>query len=139
MQIRISSPRHYEILYGSSDLIHAYLEQIEKRVEIAIPSEVLGILRISLLIAQPEELAQGLFTEYQKFDWKCGYAAVGVNGDFERYHLGNDWDKICELSEMLKSAFKLIGKKRKAQFDAELANEIVIQTTHYFMENHSKK
>lgn len=135
MQIKISSPRHYEILYGSSDLVHAYLAQIEKQVGEAIASETLDILRISLLIAQPEELAQGLFLEYQKFDWRCGYGAVGVNGDFARYHLGDDLDKILVLSEMLQAAFLRVSHKKKANFDGRLAKEIVLQTTQTFEEN----
>lgn len=139
MQIRIPSPRHFESMYGSSDIVRAYLDQIEKRVGEALNSEVIDILRISLLIAHPEELAQGKFLEYENFDWRCRYASVGVNGNFERYHLGNDLDKICELSEMLQAVFIRISKRKKAKFDCGLANEIVIQTTHTFEETFSKK
>ena len=135
MQIKIPSPRHYESYYGSSDLVRAYLDQIEKNLAEAVDSEVIDILRISLMIASAEELAQGKFRAYETFDWRCGYAAVGVNGNFERYHLGNDLDKICELSEMLQAAFLRVGKKRKAMFNAHNANEIVIRITHAFMEN----
>lgn len=139
MQVRISSPRHYESMYGTSDFVRAYLDQIEKKVGEAFAPEAIEILRISLLIAHPEELAQGKFLEYEKFDWRCGYAAVGINGNFERYHLGNDRDKICELSEMLQAAFMRISKKKKAKFDYGLANEIVIHTTHTFEETLSKE
>ena len=139
MQIRIPSPRHYESYYGSSAFVRTYLDQIEKTVGEALISEVIDILRISLLIAPAEELAQGKFLAYEKFDWRCGYASVGVNGNFERYHSGDALDKICELSEMLQAAFLKVGRKRKAKFHADLANEIVIQITHAFMENFGKK
>ena len=135
MQINIPPPKHYESYYGSSDLVCAYLKQIEKTVEELLVSEIIGILRISLLIASPEELAEGKFLPYETFDWRCGYASVGVNGSFERYHLGDDLDKICELSEMLQVAFTQVGKKRKAKFNSTLANEIVIQITQTFIEN----
>lgn len=134
MQIRISSPRHYESMYGSSDFVRTYLDQVEKKVGEAFAQQVIDILRISLLIAHPEELAQGKFLEYEKFDWRCGYAAVGVNGDFERYHLGDDLDKICELSKMLQDAFMRISKKKRAKFDCRLASEIVVHITHTFEE-----
>ena len=139
MQIRISSPKHYETMFGSSDLVRAYLDQIEQRVGEAFDPEAIDILRISLLIAHPDELAQGKFLEYEKFDWRCKYVAVGVNGNFERYHLGDDLNKICELSEMLQVAFMRISKKRKAKFDCEIANEIVTHITHTFEESFSKK
>jgi len=134
MQIRISSPRHYESMYGSSDFVRAYLDQVEKKVGEAFAPQVIDILRISLLIAHPEELAQGKFLEYEKFDWRYGYVVVGVNGDFERYHLGDDLDKICELSKMLQDAFMRISKKKKAKFDCRLASEIVLHITHTFEE-----
>lgn len=139
MQLRISSPRHYESMYGSCDLVRAYLDQIEKLVGEAVNTEALDILRISLLIAHPEELAKGEFLEYEKFDWRCKYAALGVNGNFERYHLGNDLDKIYELSKMLQAAFTKISKKKKAKFDCCLANNIVIHTTDSFAQTFSKK
>ena len=135
MQVKIPSPKHYEAYYGSSDLVRAYLDRIEKNLSEAIVSEVIDILRISLLIASAEELAQGKYLAYESFDWRCGYAAVGVNGNFERYHLGDDLDKICELSQMLQAAFARVGKKRKAKFPADRANEMIIQITHAFMEN----
>ena len=135
MQIRISSPRHYESYYGPSELVRAYLDQIEKTAGELFASETIDILRISLLIAPSEELAQGKFLAYEKFDWRCGYVSVGVNGNFEQYHLGDDLDKICELSEMLQTAFMRVGRKRKANFNAERANEIVVKITHAFMEN----
>ena len=135
MQVKIPSPKYYESHYGSSDLVRAYLDQIEKNLSEAIVSEVIDILRVSLLIVPAEELAQGKFLAYESFDWRCGYAAIGVNGNFERYHLGEDLDKICELAEMLQAAFTRIGKKRKAKFPADRASEIVIQITHTFMEN----
>lgn len=139
MQIRISPPKKYESMYGVSDLVHAFLTQIEKRVEEVLAPEFIDILRISLLIARPEELAQGKFLEYENFDWRCGYVAVGVNGNFDRYHLGDDLEKICELSEMLQAAFIRISKKKKANFDCQIANEIVIHTTRSFEETFSKK
>lgn len=135
MQIKIPSPRHYETMHGSSELVRKYLDQIEVKLEDTLTSEVIDILHISLLIAKPEELAAGKFLEYEKFDWRSGYAAVGVNGNFERYHLGNDLDKIRELSEMLQTAFLKIGKKKKAKFDYKLANEIVLHATNTFIEN----
>lgn len=139
MQVRISSPRHYESMYGSSDFVRAYLDQIEKSVEAVFVSGCIDVLRISLLIAHPEELAEGKFLEYENFDWRCGYVAVGVNGNFDRYHLGNDLDKIFELSEMLQTAFIRIARKKKAKFDCRFANEIVIQTVHAFEEIFSEK
>ena len=135
MQVKIPSPKHYEAYYGSSDLVRAYLDRIEKTVGEVIASEVIDILRISLLIASVEELSQGKYLAYERFDWRCGYAAIGVNGNFERYHSGDDLDKICEVSQMLQTAFRQVGKKRKAKFPADRANEIVIQITHAFMEN----
>ena len=59
--------------------------------------------------------------------------AVGVNGNFERYHNGNDLEKILELSEMLQIAFTRISKKKKSNLDNELANTIVIHTTQTFV------
>lgn len=126
-------------MYGSSDPVHAYLAQIEKRVGEALAPEVIDILRISLLIARPEELAQGKFLEYQTFDWRYGYASVGVNGNFDRYHSGDDLEKIRELSEMLQAAFIRVSKKKKAKFDCRTANEIVIHTTHSFEETFRKQ
>lgn len=138
MEVIIPSPRHYENMYGSSHFVRAYLDQIEKKVgEVFTPA--IDILRISLLIAHPDELAQGYFLEYEKFDWRSKFAAVGVNGNFDRYHLGDDLEKICEISEMLQTAFIRISQKKKAKFDCKLANEIVIQTTYSFAENFSKK
>ena len=135
MQIKIPSPKHYEAYFGSSDLVRAYLDQIEKKVGEAIDSEVIDILRISLLIASAEDLSQGKYLEFESFDWRCGYVAVGVNGNFERYHLGDDLDKICEVSQMLQTAFRQVGKKRRARFPADEANMCVIQVTRAFMEN----
>lgn len=123
MQIKIPSPKHYESYYGSSDSVRAYLDQIEKTVSEVVVSEVIDILRISLLIAPPEELAQGKFLAYDNCDWRCGYVSVGVNGNFDQYHLGDDLDKICVLSEMLQAAFIRVGKKRKSKFNFTLANE----------------
>lgn len=138
MQVKIPSPKHYESYYGSSDLVRAYLDQIEKEIEHSFACEAIDTLRISLLIASPEELSQGLFLAYERFDWRCGYAAVGVNGNYEQYHLGDDLDKIRELSEMLQAAFILVGKKRKAKLDSKLANEIVVRITHSFTDSVSK-
>ena len=135
MQVKIPSPKHYESYYGSSDLVRAYLDQIEKTVGEVIVSEVIDILRISLLIASDEELSQGKYLAYESFDRHCGYVSVGVNGNFERYHLGDDLDKICELSQMLQTAFRQVGKKRKAKFPADKANMCVIQVTRAFMES----
>lgn len=134
MQIKIPYPKYYELYYGSSELVCAYLDRIEKTVGEVCISEAIDILRISLLIAPPEELEQGKFMAYERYDWRCGYVSVGVNGDFRRYHLGDDMDKILVLSEMLQTAFELIGKKRKAKFSFHLANEIVNQITGAFME-----
>ena len=91
MQVKIPPPKHYESYYGSSELVHVYLNQIEKEIGDAVAPEAIDILHISLLIAHPEELSQGMFLEYERFDWRCGYVAVGVNGNFERYHLGEKW------------------------------------------------
>jgi hypothetical protein len=135
MQVHIPSPKHYENYHGESPLVRAYLDRIEKTMEEELRSDTIGILRISLLIATPEELADGKFLAYEKYDWRCAYAAVGVNGDFERYHTGDDLAKICELSEMLQHAFLKVGKKRKAGFDAALANEIVSRITRSVMEH----
>lgn len=134
MKVCIPSPKHYESIYGSSDVVRDYLNQIEERVGQAISLETIDILRISLLIAHPDELANGKFLAYEKFSWKSGFAAVGVNGNLERYHLGNNLEKILQLSEMLQNAFTRISKKKKAKFDCRLANEIVIQTTNSFKE-----
>ena len=139
MEIRISSPRHYEIYHSSSQLVRAYLDQIEKTAGEMLASEIIDLLRISLLIATPEELAQGKFLAYESFDWRCGYVSVGVNGNFERYHLGDDLEKICELSEMLQTAFEKVGRKRKARFNSALANEIVRQITQAFLEKQVKQ
>lgn len=139
MQLRISSPKHYEAMFGSSDQVRAYLDQIEQNVAKAIDSEAIDILRISLLIANPDELADGKFLEYEKFDWRCKYVAVGVNGNFERYHLGDDINKICELSAMLQVAFMRISKKKKAKFDCITASEIVTNITHTFAESINQK
>ena len=135
MEIKISSPKHYENYHGTSRLVRAYLDQIENATGEILISDAIDMLRISLLIATPEELARGLFLAYEKFDWGCKYAAVGVNGDFARYHEGDDREKISELSEMLQSAFAKVGKKRKAKFDSGLASEIVSRITRDFLEN----
>ncbi len=135
MQVSIPPPRHYESIYGSSDVVRNYLNQIEELVGQAFSLETIDILRISLLIAHPDELAQGKFLEYEKYDWKSGFVAVGVNGNFERYHLGNDLEKILELSDMLQTAFTQISKKKKARFDCRLANTIVIHVTQSFKED----
>ena len=135
MNVYIPAPRHYESMYGTSEAVHAYLSQIETQVAAAFHSEAIEILRISLLIAHPDELAKGLFLEYEKFSWKIGFVAVGVNGNFERYHLGNDLEKILELSEMLKTAFTRIARKKIANLDSKLMNEIVTQTTQSFQEH----
>lgn len=139
MQVSIPSPRHYESIYGSSDAVRSYLNQIEQQIVQAFSSETIDILRISLLIAHPDELAQGKFLEYEKFDWKSGFVAVGVNGNFERYHLGNDLEKILELSEMLQTAFARISQKKKAKLDYRLANAIIDHATRSFREGISKK
>ena len=135
MKVCIPPPRHYESVYGSSEAVHAYLIQIETQVAAAFQPETVDTLRISLLIAHPDELANGLFLEYEKFAWKSGFVAVGVNGNFERYHLGNDLEKILEISEMLKTAFTRIAKKKKANLDSKRMNEIVTQTTQSFQKH----
>ena len=33
MQIKIPSPRHYETMHGSSELVRKYLDQIEVKLE----------------------------------------------------------------------------------------------------------
>ena len=136
MQLRIPSPRHYENLYGSSPIVRAYLDQIEARVSGSVAPEYMDTLHISLLIAEPELLAAGKFLEYEKSDWRSGYTAIGVNGNFERYHKGNDAEKILQLSEMLQTAFEKIGKKKKSKFDSNLANRIVVQITTAFGKNY---
>ena len=132
MRVKIPSPKHYESYHGSSQLVRAYLDQIEQEIVEAIDPAGIDTLRISLLIAAPEELDQGLFAAYEQFDWRCKYAAVGVNGDFERYHSGDDVEKILVLSDMLQAAFTLVSKKRKGKFDSRIANDIVIRVTHRF-------
>lgn len=139
MEIRIPSPKHYESYYGTSNLVRAYLDQIEKTLGEVFPADIIEIMHISLLIASPEELANGKFLAYEKYDWQCGYASVGVNGNFERYHYGNDFEKICELSEMLQAAFIRVGKKRKAKFNSNLAIEAVLKITNDFSDNFSKE
>ena len=132
MRVKIPSPKHYESYHGSSQLVRAYLDQIEQEIVEALDPAGIDTLRISLLIAAPEELDQGLFAAYEQFDWRCKYAAVGVNGDFERYHSGDDVEKILVLSDMLQAAFTLVSKKRKAKFDCRIANDIVTRVTHRF-------
>lgn len=134
MQIKIPSPKHYEIHYGSSDFVRAYLDRIENEVGAALTSETVTSLRISLLIAHPEELEQGKFQAFESFDWRCGLITVGVNGDFSRYHLGDDREKVRELSRMLRTAFAQAGRKRKAKLDAALAEKIVNRVTQRFLE-----
>ena len=135
MRLHIPSPKHYENYHGESPLVRTYLDQIERTLGEALTSDTIEILRISLLIATPEELAEGKFLAYEQYDWRCAYAAVGVNGDFERYHRGDDLTKIRQLSEMLQYAFQKVGKKRKAGFDATLANELVSRITQSFLES----
>ena len=139
MNVQIPSPRHYESMYGTSDVVRNYLNQIEGQIAQAFSQEAFDILRISLLIAHPDELAQGKFLEYEKFDWRGGFAAVGVNGNFERYHFGTDLEKILELSEMLQAAFTRISKRKKAKLDYRLASEIIIQTTQSLTEELTRK
>ena len=59
MEVSIPSPRHYESIYGSSDVVRNYLNQIEQKIAQASLLETIDYLRISLLIAHPDELAQG--------------------------------------------------------------------------------
>ena len=135
MKVIIFSPHHYETMYGSSDIVCAYLDHIAKKIEEAYPPEVydiFDILRISLFIAHPDELARGLFRGSKRFDWRCKYAGISVNGDFERYHAGNDLDKIHVLSEMLQTVFLQLSQVKKAKFHCGLANEIVIYSTRFF-------
>ena len=133
MQIKIPSPKHYETHYGASQFVRDYLDRVEKQVGEALTSETLSTLRISLLIAHPEELEEGKFLAFENFDWRCGYGTVGVNGDFGRYHLGDDREKVREISKMLRSAFAQVGKKRKAKFHARLATEILDRVTEEFL------
>ena len=133
MQIKIPSPKHYETHYGASDFVRDYLDRVEKQVGEALTSETLSTLRISLLIAHPQELEEGKFLAFEDFDWRCGYGTVGVNGDFGRYHLGDDREKVREICRMLRSAFAQVGKKRKAKFHAESAVEILDRVTEEFL------
>ena len=133
MQIKIPSPKHYETHYGTSDYVRDYLDRVEKQVGEALTSETLSTLRISLLIAHPQELEEGKFLAFEDFDWRCGYGTVGVNGDFGRYHLGDHREKVREICRMLRSAFVQVGKKRKAKFDAESAAEILDRVTEEFL------
>lgn len=133
MQIKITSPKHYETHYGTSDFVRDYLDRVEKQVGEALTSEILSTLRISLLIAHPQELEEGKFLAFENFDWRCGYGTVGVNGDFGRYHLGDDREKVREICRMLRSAFAQVGKKRKAKFHAESAAEILDRVTEEFL------
>lgn len=133
MQIKIPSPKHYETLYGASRFVRSYLDRVEKELGEALHSEALDTLRISLLIAHPQELEEGRFLAFEDFDWRCGMGTVGVNGDFGRYHLGDDREKVREISQMLRSAFAQAGKKRKAKFDARLATEILDRITEEFL------
>ena len=103
MQIKIPSPKHYETHYGSSDFVRAYLDRIEEEAGAALTSEAVTSLRISLLIAHPEELEQGKFQAFESFDWRCGLITVGVNGDFGRYHLGDDREKVREYLQLLEA------------------------------------
>ena len=127
MRINIPSPKHYESYYGSSELVRTYLDRIEITVGALITSEVIETLNISLLIASDEELAQGKFLAYESFDWRCGYASVGVNGNFARYHLGDDLDKIFELSEMLKAAFDRVGKNARLSLTQTMRRQLLLK------------
>ena len=135
MEIQIPSPKHYETYHGSSEAVRAYLDRIEEAASERLRSEALDRLRVSLLIATQEELDRGLFLAYENFDWQCKYAAVGVNGNFRRYHEGDDPEKISELCEMLCDAFTKVGKKRRSKFNSTLAVEIVRQITRSFLGN----
>ena len=139
MQVSIPSPRHYEAIYGSSDVVRNYLSLVEETVGQAFSVGTIDILRISLLIAHPSELAQGKFLEYEKFDWKSRFVAVGVNGNFERYHLGGDLEKILVLSEMLQIAFLRISKKRKSKLEWNRVSKIILHITHSFIDNYSRQ
>ena len=133
MQIKIPSPKHYETHYGASEFVRSYLDRVEKQLGEALPSETLSTLRISLLIAHPQELEEGKFLAFESFDWRCGMGTVGVNGDFGRYHLGDEREKVREIARMLRSAFAQVGKKRKAKFDEKLAGEILDRVTEEFL------
>ena len=133
MKIKIPSPKHYETHYGASRFVRSYLDRVEKELGEALHSEALDTLRISLLIAHPQELEEGKFLAFESFDWRCGLGTVGVNGDFGRYHLGDDREKVREISQMLRSAFAQVGKKRKTKFDARLATEILDRVTEEFL------
>jgi hypothetical protein len=111
------------------------LKQSEKALAAGSAKWNIYTQSVNEVIASDEELSQGKYLAYESFDWRCGYVAVGVNGNFERYHLGDDLDKICELSQMLQTAFRQVGKKRKAKFPADKANLCVIQVTRAFMES----
>ena len=134
MEIKIPPPKHYETYHGSSALVREYLHRIEQTASELLVSDAIDRLRVSLLIATQEELDRGLFLAYENFDWQCKYAAVGVNGNFRRYHEGDDPEKISQLCEMLCDAFTKVGKKRKSKFDSALAVEIVRQITRSVLE-----
>ncbi len=125
MKIEIPAPRNYEIKHGSCAAVHTFLNEVEQAVGEVCNQSVISRLHISLLLAHPDEIAKGKFREYMRFDWKLGYGAVGVQGDYNRYHAGNDSEKISVISQMLHTAFLRVAGRRKTKFNAKLASDIV--------------
>lgn len=137
MRIEIQAPKNFEAKYGSSEIVRVFLDEIEKKVGNACDQDTIRILHISLLIAHPDEIAKGKFVEYEKFDWRLGYAAIGVNGDYHKYLLGDDLKKIEVIAQMLQVAFSKVSKKRKSNFNGKLANTIVMEITGNFLKGTS--
>lgn len=132
MNIIIPSPRNFEGLYGHSEKVRKFLDQMEATLSAEINSETIRTIRVSLLIAAPERLSEGAFAEFLRFDWKIGFAAIGINGDFNSYLEGNDQGKISVIHGMLIDAFTRLGKKRKAGIDAQKAIAYIDSTFQQF-------
>lgn len=132
MKIEIPSPRNFENYHGSSAAVRAFLDDVEQSVGEACDGCAINTLRISLLIAHPDDIAIGKFAEYMRFDWKLGYAAVGVQGDYNRYLEGDDREKIAVIGQMLPNAYLRIAGRRKSKFNSKLAFEV----TNSILEKH---
>ena len=129
MKIEIPAPKNYEIKHGSCAAVRTFLNEVEQAVGEACEQDIISILHVSLLIAHPEDIANGKFKEYMRFDWKLGYGAVGVRGDYNRYLAGDDYEKIFIISQMLHTAFSRVAGKKKSKFNAKLASDIVDKIT----------
>lgn len=105
MDIIIPSPRNFEGRYGHSEKVRAFLDKVETALSAEISSETIKTIRVSLLIANPELISRGAFSEFLHFDWEIGFAAIGVQGDFQSYLEGDDWVKIGVIQNMLIEAF----------------------------------